>query len=124
MIELSAGYDLGISFEVGQTESRRYCLTNKIFTYILAGVPVFLSDTPAQRALAADLAEAASIVSLTDIEGIARQLDEWGGSPAALDRAASRAWRLGEEKYNWDMEQRVFLAAVKSAFEGRFGREP
>ena len=55
MIELSAGYDLGISFEVGETESRRYCLTNKIFTYILAGVPVLLSDTPAQRALAASL---------------------------------------------------------------------
>ena len=119
MVEVAADYDLGISFEVGETESRRYCLTNKIFTYLLGGLPILMSATPAQASLAADLGDAAAVVSLTDVDSIARQLDLWGLSPDALDRAGARAWQLGQERYNWDVEQRAFLASVKSAFEGR-----
>ncbi len=47
MVRLAAAYDLGLSLETDVSESRRLCLTNKIFTYLLAGVPVVLSDTPA-----------------------------------------------------------------------------
>ena len=110
-------------FEVGETESRRYCLTNKIFTYLLGGLPILMSATPAQASLAADLGEAAAVVSLTDVDSIARQLDLWGLSPDVLDRAGARAWQLGQERYNWDIEQRAFLASVKSAFEGRRRRD-
>ncbi len=120
MVNLASAYDLGLSLETDVTESRRLCLTNKIFTYLLAGVPVMMSDTPAQRALAPQLGEAAAVVSLADVPGISAALDRLGAAPA-LAAARSAADRLGRERYNWDREKHVLLAAVERAFAARAG---
>jgi len=117
MVKLSSPYDLGLSLETDVSENRRICLTNKIFTYLLAGVPVMMSDTPAQRALGPDLGCAAAVVSLRDPKGMAAVLDRLAGAPAQLAAAKKYARQLGLQKYNWDMEQRLLLQAVASAFE-------
>jgi len=122
MVKLSSAYDLGLSLETDVSESRRLCLTNKIFTYILAGVPVMMSDTPAQQALAPDLGHAAAIVSLGDVEGIARALERLATAPA-LTAAKSVADRLGRDRYNWDREKHVLLETVDAAFARRPGAQ-
>jgi glycosyltransferase involved in cell wall biosynthesis len=116
MVDLAVPYDLGLSLETGATESRRRCLTNKIFTYLLAGVPVMMSDTPAQSALAPDLGDAASLVSLADPDSMAQTLDALAGSPETLDKAKAAASRLGRQRYNWDAEKQVLLQSVERAF--------
>jgi glycosyltransferase involved in cell wall biosynthesis len=113
MVRLAAAYDLGLSLETDVSENRRLCLTNKIFTYLLAGVPVLLSDTPAQRALAPDLGRAAALVPLSDPTAIAAALDRLA---AGLDEARAEALRLGRERYNWDVEKGALLASVEAAF--------
>ena len=117
MVRLAADYDLGLSLETDISESRNYCLTNKIFSYLLAGVPTMLSDTPAQRALAPDLGRAATVVSLADPAAMASALDLICGTEGALEEAMATAWRLGRERYNWEVEQRLLLDAVANAFE-------
>jgi glycosyltransferase involved in cell wall biosynthesis len=117
MIRLAAAYDLGLSLETEVSENRRLCLTNKIFTYLLAGVPTMLSDTPAQRALAPDLGKAAMVVSLADRDRMARELDRLAMGPDALAEARAEAWRLGRQRYNWDVEKNVLVEAVAAAFE-------
>jgi glycosyltransferase involved in cell wall biosynthesis len=119
MVRLAAAYDIGLSLETDVSENRRFCLTNKIFTYLLAGVPVLLSDTPAQRALAPDLGAAARLVSLADPGGMAITLDDLAGSPAARAEASAGAWRLGRERYNWEIEKAALLGSVARAFASR-----
>ena len=119
MVALAASYDIGLSLETDVSENRRICLTNKIFTYLLAGVPIMLSDTPAQRALAPDLGVAAAVVSLSDPPGIAAALDRLGGSRAELAEAKAAAWHLGRVRYNWDVEKDMLLNAVGQAFARR-----
>jgi glycosyltransferase involved in cell wall biosynthesis len=114
MVRIASAYDLGLSLETDVSESRRLCLTNKIFTYLLAGVPVVLSDTPAQRALAPDLGVAALLVSLAAPDAMAAALDRFA---AGLGAAKDEALRLGRERYNWDVEKKVLLGAVAAAFE-------
>ena len=116
MVDLAAPYDIGLSLETGASESRRRCLTNKIFTYLLAGVPVMMSDTPAQSALAPDLGEAAALVSLADPDAMAQALDRLAGAPEALDKAKATASRLGRQRYNWDVEKQVLLDSVERVF--------
>ncbi len=115
MVTLAASYDIGLSLETDVSENRGLCLTNKIFTYLLAGVPVLMSDTPAQRALAPQLGAAARLVSLADTETMAVVLDGLACSAAARAEAAASAWRLGRERYNWDVEKAVLLGAVDRA---------
>jgi len=116
MVDLAASYDLGLSLETETTESRRLCLTNKIFTYLLAGVPVMMSDTPAQRALAPELGDAAALVSLADPPAMAQALDRLAGSPDRPDKAKAEAARLGRQRYNWRVEKRALLFSVERAF--------
>jgi glycosyltransferase involved in cell wall biosynthesis len=119
MVEEAHAYDIGLSLETDVSESRRRCLTNKIFTYLLAGRPVLMSDTPAQRALAADLGAAAAVVPLDGPDAIAARLDRWALTPGALDEASREAWRLAQTRYNWDIEKATFLASVERALAGR-----
>ena len=119
MARLAASYDIGLSLETDVSDNRRFCLTNKIFTYLLAGVPVLLSDTPAQRALAPDLGAAARLVSLADPAAMAATLDDLAGSPAARVEASASAWRLGRERYNWEVEKAALLDSVARAFGSR-----
>src|SRR5262249_7461461 len=60
MVQLAQRFDAGLSCEETGTLNRCWCLGNKIFTYLAAGVPVVLSRTPAQAALAPDLGAAAA----------------------------------------------------------------
>jgi glycosyltransferase involved in cell wall biosynthesis len=117
MVEFAGQYDVGLSLEADISESRRRCLTNKIFTYLLAGRPVLMSDTPAQAALAGDLGQAAALVSLSDPATIADQLDRWALAPEALQAAREAAWQLARTRYNWQVEQRAFLASVTRALK-------
>jgi len=117
MVRLAGDYDLGLSLETDISESRQYCLTNKIFTYLLAGIPTMLSDTPAQRALAVELGRAACVVSLGEPAAMASALDRLCGTEGVLEEARATSWRLGRERYNWEVEQRLLLAAVGKAFE-------
>jgi hypothetical protein len=122
MARLAAAYDLGLSLETDVSESRRLCLTNKIFTYLLAGVPAMLSDTPAQRELAADLGLAASVVSLAQPEQIAAELDRLTATSSLLAAAKATATQLARQRYNWDHERHIMLAAVAGAFARRGGK--
>ena len=115
MVRLAAQYDLGLSLETEVTESRKLCLTNKIFTYLMAGVPVMMSGTPAQYALAPELGAAASVVALADADGIAAALDRLASIPT-LTAAKQAAATLGRERYNWDREKSILLDAVARAF--------
>lgn len=116
MVELAANYDVGLSTEPGFSENNRRALGNKIFTYLLAGTPVLMSDTPAQRLLAPDLGEAAALVSLQDTDGIACQLDKWAFSVEHRQRARAAARERVRTRYNWDLEKQILLKSVAGAF--------
>ncbi len=117
MVRLAAHYDIGLSLETDANQNRGLCLTNKIFTFLLAGVPVLMSDTPAQRALAPALGAATRLVALDDHDGMAAVLDRLASAPAELDAAKAAAWQLGQERYNWEREKGGLLQSVAMAFQ-------
>ena len=55
MERLAAAYDIGLVSETGHVENRRIALTNKLFSFVLAGIPVVASAIPAHRDLASAL---------------------------------------------------------------------
>jgi hypothetical protein len=117
MIRLAADHDAGIASEISTTLNRRLCLTNKIFTYLLAGIPVLASATPAQSELAAAMSDAALFYEPRDEGSLAAQMDRLLLKPEALLAAKSAAWALGDQRYNWESEQRIFLDAVARTLE-------
>lgn len=117
MARLAAEHDLGLALELNEPPNRAICLTNKAFTYLLAGVPALLSHTPAQDRLAIELGTAALPADLADPAGLAATLDGYFADPVRQRDARRAAWRLGRERFNWDVEQHTYLASVRRALE-------
>lgn len=112
-----ARYDIGLSVEDGLTLNHRLCLGNKIFYYLLAGLPVILSDTPAQIALAKSLGEAAVVAPYGDADGLAQAILPWLSNPDRLREARHKAWSLATTRYNWESEQTLFLNSVRNVLK-------
>ena len=117
MIKLAAEHDLGLSTEPGRDINNSICLGNKIFTYLLAGIPILMSCTPAQEDFAKQLGEAAVLIDINRIEHIAQTLDNFLSQPDKLTFARARAWKLGQEVYNWDVEKKHFLNLVEASLK-------
>jgi len=115
MARLAAPHDLGLAIEPLYPENRHLCLSNKIFTYLLAGLPVAHTPTRAQLDFARQLGPAAVLVDFADIPGTARRLDTYFSDADRQSAARSEAWRLAQTRYNWDFEQRALLDAVNAA---------
>jgi len=114
MARLAASADLGLSIEERQPLNRDLCLTNKVFVYLLAGIPQLLSDTAAQRALAPELAEAGILADLRQPVATARQLDEFFSDPGRMASARRKAWELAMSRFCWDVEKSTYLDSVRS----------
>lgn len=113
MARLSASANLGLSTEEPPPLNRDLCLTNKIFVYLLAGIPQLLSRTAAQSELAIELGEAGLLVDLTDAAGTAQQLDAFLADPARMETARKQAWNLAQMRYCWDLEKEKFLGSIR-----------
>lgn len=118
MVRLAAEYDVGIASEPGHTPNNGLALSNKLFTYLLAGVPALVSDTSAQAAIAAEMSEAMLVYPQQDAKALAACMDELLTSADTLPKARTAAWQAGHSRFNWDMEQRTFFQAIESAFGG------
>lgn len=114
MVRLAAGYDIGMATEVSRTSNRDICLTNKIFTYLLAGVPVLATDTSAQSEMAMAVPDAVFVYAQKDARGLAGKIDELLLSLRRLSIARQAAWTSGQANFNWDLEQIQFVKLVES----------
>ena len=112
MVRLAASFDLGLSVEESQPLNRDLCLTNKVFVYLLAGIPQFLSRTRAQAELAPELGAAALLGDLESPQDAARMLDEFFASPARIVEAKRTAWELARRRFCWDIEKEKFLSGI------------
>jgi glycosyltransferase involved in cell wall biosynthesis len=109
MAQLAAAYDAGLCSETGHTTGRRLCLTNKLFTFLLAGIPPLMSDTPAQCRFAAEAGLADLLYPRSNPAALAQLIDHLLGDPNRLAAARAQAWHLGQERYNWERERPTLM---------------
>jgi glycosyltransferase involved in cell wall biosynthesis len=117
MVDCARGYDVGLALEQMTPVNRQICLTNKAFTYILAGVAVAITNTPGQHALGIDLGRAAALVRPGDVEALAAALARWAGDPPELDCAKRTAWAAATRRWHWEheLERGRLLALIDEA---------
>jgi glycosyltransferase involved in cell wall biosynthesis len=114
MARLAAEHDVGIASEPGHSPNNMLALSNKLFTYMLAGIPTIASATTAQSEIAADMPDAVFVYPQQDAIALAARMDELLLSPHMLANAKQAAWQLGQARFNWEMEQTALLKVVCS----------
>ena len=115
MEALAAPYDAGLVGETGATPNRRIALTNKQFTYMLAGLPSIMSDIPAHRDFAVEAEGAVALYGTEDADSLASVLDGLLSNPRRLEATRRAAWTLGQKRFSWEAEAPKLLACVRHA---------
>jgi glycosyltransferase involved in cell wall biosynthesis len=112
LVALAAQHDVGLALEQPATLNRRLCITNKLFTYLLAGVAVAATDTPGQRSIMSRIPGAGFTYSSGDALSLAAGLRSLVEDGAALEAAKRAAYDYGTVRYCWEQERSTLLAAM------------
>lgn len=109
--KLAAQFDIGMALELKEIENRDICLTNKIFTYLLAGNGVILSGTSAQTAFnnKYNIGEVFPCGDFTALAGIISAYYDKG----KLNRQRLHNYELAENEMNWENESKKLLEVLQ-----------
>jgi glycosyltransferase involved in cell wall biosynthesis len=112
LIASLAEFDVGLALE--RPESRNYAITvtNKAFSYMLAGLAVAATDTPGQREAMAHAPAAGFIYPAGDVPALAAKLRAWRDDRTKVRAAQQAAWDAARSQFCWEIEQDKFLRAV------------
>lgn len=114
LVRLASTYDVGLALEPGRDENNDIALSNKLFTYFLAGNAICATSTQGQRGLVEEAKGVGFCYEPGDVNSLATQLRPWCVDREALNIARRRAWGYGTQKFNWDLEKSKFLAVVEA----------
>ena len=113
MEALASIYDIGLCSELGHTRNRDIALTNKQFTYLLAGIPALMSDIAAHRKFSVDAVGAVELFRTDDAAHLAASIDATLGAPSRLVRMRQTAWELGQARFNAEVDAECFRRIVE-----------
>ena len=119
LISRIAEHDMGLAVESPYCRNRELTVTNKILSYLLAGVAVVASDTEGQREVAAMSDGAVAIFTADSPSDLAAALNRILSDPAQLRTARSCALVAAERFFSWERSAPVLLEQVQRALERR-----
>jgi len=104
MVDLSRGYDVGLALEQVRVRNHQIAQSNKLFTYLLAGNAVAMTDTPGQHAIGVDVGAGAGLVPPGDVVALASVFARWATEPNVLEAARRAAWEAARRRWHWQHE--------------------
>ena len=119
MIRAAAEFDVGLALEQPLSLNRDVCLTNKIFSYLLAGNAIAATATAGQRPIVESIGKAGFPYAPGDIDALANGLRRWSQDRRQLQHARWEAWSWGADAFNWDIEKKKLLDIVAGVLRGR-----
>lgn len=117
IFEIAARFDIGIAAEVPYDENRNICLTNKIFTYLLAGNCVLASDTDAQKKFMDQHPGIGLLYKYDNVNDLARKIEILNDNRGLLETYKFNALKLAENEINWEIESEKLVSKINSVLE-------
>jgi len=112
MVRLAASYDVLFASQPTAERFHDLAIGNKVFTGLMAGLGLLMTNTTAHRRLAGQIPKCTQLYDNNDIDQLADRLLIWGSSKEQLIAAQSAAWSAAESKFCWEMESQKLLECV------------
>jgi glycosyltransferase involved in cell wall biosynthesis len=106
---LTASADVGVLLYRNDCRNNYLCAPNKVFEYMMMGLPVVGPSFPGIRALV-EGGDVGLCVDPEDPAEIAAAVNALARDAAARARMRANGLRLSRERYNWELEVRPLLA--------------
>ncbi len=113
LIRTLGQFDVGLALERSNNGNTSRTLSNKIGSYLLAGLAVAATDTPGQREVLGQLPATGFLYPAGQPARLAEGLRNWLSDRTSLRAAQQAAWDAAREKYCWDIEQKKFLQELE-----------
>jgi glycosyltransferase involved in cell wall biosynthesis len=114
VILVASTYDIGLALEQKKPFNRNICLTNKIFTYLNAGLAVIATDTLAQKKLMDEHPEIGKTYEVGNVISLVQILNHYLDHKEALIKTKQAAFLLAQNELNWQKESLKLLALIKN----------
>lgn len=109
----TASADIGVLLYRNDCRNNYYCAPNKVFEYMMMGLPVIATNFPGMVKLV-EGERVGVCVDPEDPKAIADGINRLARDPAYRSEIKATAIRLSRERYNWEEEWRPLLARVES----------
>jgi glycosyltransferase involved in cell wall biosynthesis len=113
LIGTMGAFDIGLALERAEHIAYANTVTNKLFTYLLAGLAVAATDTPGTREVMGRFPQVGFLYTAGDPNALAAGLRAWIDDPQKLHTAKQQAWEQSRQSFCWDIEQEKFFAALE-----------
>jgi glycosyltransferase involved in cell wall biosynthesis len=112
LIGFASQFDIGLASESSTPLNRDICLTNKIFTYIQAGLAIMASDTSAQVMLLNKYPAIGTIYRKDEPKSLADLLLGYYLDRKRLSETRAASLMIGQTELNWERESKKFLNII------------
>jgi glycosyltransferase involved in cell wall biosynthesis len=110
LVNFASAFDIGLATEPGFSPNNEQALSNKLFTYMNAGLAVLASDTPGQAEFMGGYPQVGKTYQRSDLASLCRAIVEYHKDRTGLEATRRAAYRLGRETLNWETERGKFLS--------------
>lgn len=114
LAQIASEHHIGIASEVGHNLNRQYCLTNKIFIYLLAGNALVCSDTYAQKKFIDENKEIGFVYAQENHCELSDIFKNYINNNDLLKKHQNNSISASYMKYNWDTEKKKYLSMVEN----------
>jgi hypothetical protein len=117
MIDLCRGHAIGLALEQPDAINRDLCVTNKVLTYLPAGLAVLATSTQGHRYVEQHAPTAFACYQCGDTLGLASALKRWNDDRPRLATARRASWEAAEARFHWEhpLERGALMSALEEA---------
>ena len=113
IIAFASQFDIGLALESAFSINNDLALSNKIFSYLQAGMAIVVSDTKSQRQFLYQHPFIGKIYPKGNFRVLADILLSYYNDRDELLRTRKASYELAKDKLNWEIESEKFLSIVK-----------
>ena len=113
LIRSMSVFDVGLALERPGDANYSKTVTNKIFSYVLAGLAVAATDTPGQREVLEQMPAAGFLYPAGNSRALADGVGRWLNDAVSLRSAQQAAWDVARQRFCWDREQGRFIRTLE-----------
>jgi glycosyltransferase involved in cell wall biosynthesis len=118
-----ASADIGVMPTQSIDLSYHYGAGNKLFHYMMAGIPAAVSDQPEKRRIV-ETYQIGAIFDQTDPQDIARVINHLLADPDTYAAMSQRARQLARDQFNWRIESQKLLTIYQQLANAPAKEEP
>jgi glycosyltransferase involved in cell wall biosynthesis len=109
MVKLAAEHDILLGSQPGEDLFHQMAIGNKVFTGMIAGLALALTDTIAYRSLLTEFPNCGFLFPDENEVEFAKKINELIQNPEILQSMKIDCWHLAESHFNWEQESKKLI---------------